>query len=112
MLIKANKAINGLQKHIESMMKVSAKYGKKMGIMGTVPFNSARGAGFARETAEMMQRRPEAAGAMMDRIFNKAGEAGMSGDHMKRMEEVATRIHSDLGSMPKGSTGPLSLKWL
>ena len=94
------------------MMKVSSKYGKKMGTMGTTPFNSASGAGFARKTAEMMHKRPDAAGAMMDRIFNKANKAGMSGDHMKRMEEVATRIHSDLGSAPKGQGGPLSLKWL
>lgn len=108
----ANKAINGLQKHIESMMKVSSKYGKKMGSMGTMPFNSAHGAGFARRTAEMMQKEPGNAGAMMDRIFNKANKAGMSGDHMARMEEVATRIHSDLGTTSKGSGGPLSLKWL
>jgi len=111
-LMYANKAINGIQRHIESLMKVSAPYGKKMGTMGTAPFNSAQGSAFARKTAEMMHSRPDAAGAMMDRIFSKGRNAGMSEKHIDRMNEVAKRIHGDLGSAPKGQGGPLSLKWL
>lgn len=94
------------------MMKVSNRYGKKMGTMGTTPFNSAEGAGFARKTAQMMSERPDAAGAMMDRIFKKATDAGMSSDHMSRLEQVAGRIHGELGGMTQKKSGPLSLKWI
>ena len=111
-LLHANKTINSLQKHIESLMKVSAPYGKKRGTMGTAPFNSAGGSAFSRRTAEMMASKPQNVGPMMDSIFKKATDAGMGSQHMERMQEVAGRITSDVGSMPTGNSGPLSLKWL
>lgn len=110
----ANKTINNLQKHIESLMKVSAPYGKKMGTMGTSPFNSAAGSAFSRRTAEMMAQKPGNAGLMLDRIFKKATDAGVSSEHMKRMDQVGGRIFGELGSAQKGrgTAGPLKLRWL
>lgn len=82
------------------MMKVSSRYGKKMGTMGTTPFQSASGSAFARKTAEMMSERPENMQAMLSRIMDKAKDAGMSGQHMDRMTEVADRIRETMGEMP------------
>lgn len=87
-----NKAINDIHSHVSSLMKVSSKYGKKMGTMGTTPWNSAQGAAFARKTAEMMAKNPGNVDSMLSRIFNKARGAGMSSDHMDRFNTVADRI--------------------
>jgi len=110
MLLNANKAINSLGKHIQSMMKVSAKYGKSMGTMGTMPFNSSGGATFARKTAKMMSERPEAAGAMMGRIMSKAEKAGMSEQHMGRMNEIYGRVMGEAKNMPVGLPKHLRLR--
>lgn len=95
-LMRANKAINSIQKHINSLMRVSSKYGKSMGAMGTMPWNSAHGSTFARKTAEMMSSDPKAGSMMLDSILNKASGAGMEKRHMERMREVAGRISSEL----------------
>jgi len=94
MLMQGNRAINSVQKHIESMMKVSSAYGKKMGTMGTTPFQSAGGSAFAKKTAEMMSERPEAMSSMLGRIMDRAKGAGMEPRHMERMEELAGRVRS------------------
>jgi len=110
MLLNANKAINKLQTHIQSMMKVSAKYGKSMGTMGTSPFNSARGSTFANETARMMASDPSVMKPMMSRIMGRAEEAGMSSKHMDRMNELYGRVLGETGNIKGGIPEPL--RWI
>lgn len=114
--MKANKTINNIHNHLNSMMKVSAKYGKKMGTMGTEPFNSSTGSKFARRSAEMMSGTPDEAYGIMGAIMDKAKGAGMSKEHMGRMNEVKGRIYDELfsgkGWEQNTSQGPTSLKWL
>jgi hypothetical protein len=93
------------------MMKVSSRYGKKMGRMGTLPWSSAPGAAFARHTAEAMNKNPRAASAMLDRIFKKAKDAGMSSHHLDRLHEVGGRINRELVAGASRYGGANRLKW-
>ena len=110
MLLKANRAINSMQKHIESMMKISAPYGKGMGAMGTLPFNSAGGAGFAHKTASMMNQNPKAAEGMLSSIMRKAEGSGMSPAHMERMSELQDRVRGVVPNLKSG--GASTLNWI
>ena len=104
MLLQANRVIRSIQENIESMMKVSARYGKKMGTMGTEAFNSATGSSFSRSAAEMMIEEGSDAEAILGAIMKKAEGANMHPHHMKRMNEVADRIRGILNQgVPRGS---------
>jgi hypothetical protein len=96
-----NKTVNDIHKHVSSMMKVSQRYGKKMGRMGTLPFNSAEGSTFARKTAEMMATNSGSVDDMLGSIFKKATSAGMSEEHMSRMNTVADRIRGSFSGPRK-----------
>lgn len=96
-MINANKAINNLQRHVQSMMKVSSKYGKKMGTMGSVPFNSAEGSTYANEMAKSMARNRGDMGTLLDGIMQKAGKAGMSEEHLGRMKQLKGYMAGESG---------------
>jgi len=110
MLLNANKAINSIKSTLQSMMKVSAKYGEEMGAMGRTPFNSATGSTLSHNLAKHMGTNPGAAGEMLDSILRKAKSANMSPTHMERMNVLADRIRGHIPTEPLA--GPNKLKWI
>ena len=105
MTIFSNKAMNNIYKHIQSMMKVSSKYGKSMGNMGALPFNSAQGSDFAKNAAQMLGSHPNLRGPMLKQIMNKATASNMSPDHMKRMKELQSYIMAESGLSKSSDLG-------
>ncbi len=111
MMIYANRAINNIQRHIQSMMKVSSHYGNKMGAMGKVPAMSGPGANFARKTANMMHQNPTSMNPILSSIMSRAEGSGMSKSHMERMSELMGRVRGEMPGL-LNNQGPNPLRWI
>lgn len=99
-LSHANKAINNIHDHVSRMMRVSSRYGKKMGTMGSLPYKSAHGASFARKTAKMMANPNLGADGLNSMLYamqRRGTKAGMSEAHLGQLKSIGNDIKAELG---------------
>jgi len=100
MLSHANRAINNIHDHVSRMMRVSSRYGKKMGTMGSLPYKSAHGASFARKTAKMMVNPNLGADGLDSMLYamqRRGTNAGMSKAHLGQLKSIGNDIKAELG---------------